>query len=145
MHPDRPHTTTNPDGTHATHVTTPGGVDARTAEQIRQDAYRAGVADERARHKRNPLLSILIALLAVLGIAVVALAIWRGSFTGAGRTLDSATQDVAEDAKQVGAEVVDEAGEGMQDAGRTIERRGENAGAAPAGAPAQSPPAQPAP
>ena len=115
MHPDRPHTTVNPDGTHVTHVTT-AGVDARTAEQIRQDAYRAGVADERARHKRNPLLSILIAL-----------ALWKGSFTGAGNTLDSTTRDVAEDARQVGAEVVDEAGEGMQDAGRTVEQRGEQA------------------
>ena len=144
MHPDRPHTTTHPDGTHVTHVTTPAGVDARTAEQIRQDAYRAGVADEKARHKRNPLLSILIALAAVLGLAVLVLWAMNGfSFTGAGRTLDTATQDVAEDARQVGAEVVDEAGEGMQDAGRTIEQRGENAGAAPAaGAPAQTAPAQ---
>ena len=141
MHSDRPHTTVNPDGTHVTHVTTPAGVDARTAEQIRQDAYRAGVADERARHKRNPLLSILIALLAVLGLAVIALAIWRGSFTGAGDTLDSTTRDVAEDARQVGAEVVDEAGEGMQDAGRTVERRGEQAQEG-GGAPAPSAPAQ---
>ena len=126
------HTPHTPDGRPVVHPTT--GVDARTAEQIRKDAYKAGVADERARHKRNPLLTILIALLAVLGIVVVVLAITRGSFTGAGRTLDEATQDVAEDARQVGAEVVDETGEGLQDAGRTIEQRGEQDQAAPAGA-----------
>ena len=146
--PDNPHTThptTAGDGSvhHVTNTHTPSAVDARVAEQIRKDAYKAGVADERARHKRNPLLTILIALLAVVGLAVVALAIWRGSFSEAGRDLDSATQDVAEDARGVGREVVDETGEGLQDAGRTIEQRGEQAQGQPA-APAGSA-AQPAP
>jgi hypothetical protein len=147
--PDHPHTNTNTTTTtgdgavhHVTHTPTPGGVDARVAEQIRKDAYKAGVADEKARHKRNPLLTILIALLAVLGVAVVVLAVTRGSFTGAGRTLDAATQDVAEDAREVGREVADETGEGLQDAGRTIEERGEQA---PAGTQPARPAAQPAP
>jgi hypothetical protein len=102
------------------------GVDGRTAEQIRQDAYRAGVADERARHRRNPLLTILIALLAVLGLVLVVLYFVNNrSFSGAGRTLDEAAGVAGEQVEAGAREAADEAGEGLQDAGRAIEQRGE--------------------
>ena len=75
MRPDHPHTNTPVTGAdrtvHHVHNPAPAGVDPHLADQIRKDAYKAGVADERARHKRNPLLSILIALAAVLGLAVL--------------------------------------------------------------------------
>ena len=125
-----------------------GAVDNRTLEEVRRDAYQRGVADERARHKRNPLVTLLIALCAVLGVAVVGLAVWKGSFSGAGQTLDRTAEEVTEEARGAASEVADETGEALQDTGRTIESRGEaeqgaqpaqaqpQGGAAP-GAPAQ--------
>ena len=146
--PNRTTTTTTPtDSTvhHVTHANTPSGVDARVAEQIRKDAYKAGVADEKARHKRNPILSILIALLAVFGL--VALVLWAingFSFTRSGEVLDR-TADRAEDqAAAASREVADEAGEGLQDLGRTVEQKGE-AGQAPPATPAPGQPSAPAP
>jgi hypothetical protein len=129
---------------HVTHTNTPSGVDARVAEQIRKDAYKAGVADEKARHKRNPLVSILIALLAVFGL--VALVLWAingFSFTRSGEVLDRTADRAEEQAKVVGAEVADETGEGLQDIGRTVEQKGEQ-GQAAGQAPAQPAPAAPA-
>ena len=120
-------------------------VDTRSLEEVRRDAYQRGVADERARHKRNPLVTILIALCAVLGVAVIALAIWRGSFSGAGETLDRTAGQAAEQARVAGSEIADETGEAMQDTGRTLETRGETAQAGGAPQPAQPQPAQPQP
>lgn len=126
-------------------------VDTRSLEDVRRDAYQRGVADERARHKRNPLISILIALCAVLGIAVIGLAIWKGSFSGAGQTLDQTADQAADQARVAGREVADESGEALQDAGRNLEVRGEaaqNGASAPATQPAPGaaqPQAAPAP
>ena len=136
--------TTAPDGSvhPVSHTNTaPAGVDARVAEQIRKDAYKAGVADERARHKRNPIITIIVALLAVFGL--VGLVLWAingFSFTRSGEVLDRTTERAEEQAEAASREVADEAGEGLQDLGRNVEQRGEQeqAGQAP-------PPAQPAP
>ena len=119
-------------------------VDARSLEEVRRDAYQRGVADERARHKRNPLVTILIALCAVLGVAVIALAIWKGSFSGAGETLDQGRDRVAEEARTAASEVADETGEAMQDTGRTLETRGETAQGTPQAPSTAQPATQPA-
>jgi hypothetical protein len=120
-------------------------IDAKALEDVRRDAHARGVAEERARHKRNPLVTILIALCAVLGIAVIALAVWKGSFSGAGETLDKTAGQAAEQARAGANEVADETGEALQDGGRTLESRGE-AGQGGSTAPAPAPaPAQPAP
>ena len=120
-------------------------VDNASLEEVRRDAYQRGVADERARHKRNPLVSVLIALCAVLGVAVIALAIWKGSFSGAGETLDNTASEAADQARVAGREVADESGEALQDAGRNLEVQGEGAQTPPAAQPAGQPQPQPAP
>ena len=127
-HPDRVRT----DRVHGTSTTdrvvTQPGVDPSVAKDIRRDAYERGRADERSRHKRNPLLTLLIAVAAVFGLAVIGLYIYNGgSFTETGRDLDAVTERAQDEAAQVGAEVADEAGEAMQDTGRVVEQRGEQA------------------
>jgi hypothetical protein len=122
-------------------TTAASGLDSKALEDVRRDAYQRGVAEERAKHKRNPLISILIALVAVLGIAVIALAVWKGSFSEAGRTLDATAGQAADQARVAGREVADEGGEALQDAGRNLEVRGEQ-GQQQGQPPAQQPPAQ---
>lgn len=101
--------------------------DPSLTKEVRRDAYERGRADERSRHKRNPLLTFLIVLAAAVGIVVTFLAIQQGSFSGAGRVLDREAREVREVAGQAGAEVADEAGEAMQDTGRRVEQTGESA------------------
>jgi hypothetical protein len=138
-HPDRVRT----DGAHGVHggerVVHQPVVDPAITKEVRRDAYERGRQDERSRHKRNPLLTLLIAIAAIFGLVVIGLYIYNGgSFTETGRDLDAVTARGAQEAREAGAEVADEAGEGLQDVGRRVEREGE--GAAP---PASEP--QPAP
>jgi hypothetical protein len=101
--------------------------DPTLTKEVRRDAYERGRADERSRHKRNPLLTFLIVLAAAIGLVVTFLAVREGGFSGAGQVIDREAQEAAELAKRQGAEVADEAGEGLQDAGRRVEREGEAA------------------
>jgi hypothetical protein len=104
------------------HTTDPG-----LTKEVRRDAYERGRADERSRHKRNPLLTFLIVLAAAVGIVVTFLAVREGSFSGAGRVIDQEAQELRGSAARAGAEAADEAGEAMQDTGRVVEQRGEQA------------------
>ena len=107
--------------------------DPGVTKEIRRDAYERGRQDERSRHKRNPILTLLIAIAAVFGLFVIGLYIYNGgSWTRTGQTLDTVTERTAEEAREVGAEVADETGEGLQDVGRRVEQEGEGGGAAPA-------------
>lgn len=107
--------------------------DPGLTKEVRKDAYERGRADERARHKRNPLLTFLIALAAIFGLAVIGLYIYNGgSFTETGRDLDQVTNRAQQEAAEAGREVADETGEGLQDVGRRVEQEGEGAQPQPA-------------
>ena len=60
---------------------------ALTDKDLR-DAYDRGRRDEAVRHKRNWLWTIVEALLALVGVVVLALAALNGSFERGGRVLD---------------------------------------------------------
>jgi hypothetical protein len=114
--------------------------DPGLTKEVRKDAYERGRADERSRHKRNPLLTFLIALAAIFGLAVIGLYIYNGgSFTETGRDLDQITNRAQQEAAQAGREVADEAGEGLQDVGRRVEQEGESGSARQQPAPAPGP------
>ena len=112
--------------------------DPGLTKEVRKDAYERGRADERSRHKRSPLLTFLIALAAIVGLAVTGLYIYnRGSGVETGRDIDQLTNRAQQEAVEASREVADEAGEGLQDVGRRVEQEGE------AGQPQSQP--QPAP
>lgn len=114
------------------HTTDPG-----LTKEVRRDAYERGRADERSRHKRNPLLTFLIVLAAAIGLVVTFLAVREGGFSGAGQVIDREAQAAREAAARAAAEATDETGEALQDTGRRVEERGEAAQQ-----PASPPPSQ---
>lgn len=117
-------------------------VDPGVTREVRKDAYERGRADERSKHKRNPLLTILIALAAVFGLGVLGLYIYNGgSFTKTGEDLEAVEGRIATEAREAGREVADETGEALQDGGRELEAVGEGGSAGPP----EPAPAQPAP
>jgi hypothetical protein len=135
-HPDRVRTDARE--VHTERVVTQPVADPAITKEIRRDAYERGRQDERSRHKSHPFLMLLLLIAALFGAAVLGLYIYKGgSFTRAGQTLDSVTARGAEQAREAGAEVADEAGEGLQDVGRRVEQEGETA--AGGGQPAPSP------
>ena len=73
-------------------------------------AYEKGRRDERSRHRSHPILTLVVAVIALVGGAMIFLAAREGSFAQGGRVMDAqlatasqtaqvATQDVARDAK----------------------------------------------
>ena len=87
--------------------------DVHEAEATRAEvdaAYDKGRRDERARHRSHPILGLLVAIVALVGGAMLFLAVREGSFTEGGRVMDAqiaaasgqaqvASQDVAQTAR----------------------------------------------
>ena len=84
-----------------------------------RDAYDRGRRDEAVRHKRNWLLTIAAALLALVGLIVLVLAAINGSFARGGTVIDrqlsiavdqaepavrNAASEAAEEIREVGAD-----------------------------------------
>ena len=66
-----------------------------------RDAYDRGRADEAVRHKRNWLMTILGALLALVGLVVLVLAALNGSFARGGAVIDRQLSIAADQAAPV--------------------------------------------
>jgi hypothetical protein len=77
-----------------------GDVRERTlGDKDLRDAYDRGRADEAVRHKRNWLLTIVSALLALVGLIVLILAALNGSFARGGAVIDQQLSIAAENAE----------------------------------------------
>ena len=95
-----------------------------------EHAYDRGRHDERKRHHSHPILGLIIAALAILGVGAVYLGLHEGSFSKAGQVVDAklATADAklatAADRTQVAslgaAQKVADAGSAAQQAGQTL-------------------------
>lgn len=79
-----------------------------------RDAYERGRVDERSRHKRNWLLTILSTLLALVGVVVLVLAALNGSFQRAGAVIDRQLSIAADQAEPTVRNAASEAGEAIQ-------------------------------
>jgi hypothetical protein len=89
-----------------------------------RDAYAAGVRqglrEARARRRGHPVLGLLVALVAVAGAAMLALAAHEGSFSRGGQVVDQNLSVAADQAKSAGADAVSKTGQAIENAGAAI-------------------------
>lgn len=72
---------------------------APSAADIRA-AYDRGRRDERARHRRSPVMALTVGAAALVGGAVLALAVLEGSFQNGGAVVDQQMSKAAQQASQ---------------------------------------------
>lgn len=101
-----------------------GALTARELQREIDAAYQRGRDDQRRAQRSNPLLTILVVLLAVLGGAVIFLAIQNRGFSGAGAVLDRSASQAADEVREGTVQARDAAGETAQDAGAAIQGAG---------------------
>lgn len=105
----------------------PGAPDALDKADLRE-AYERGRRDERAARKRHPLLMSVTFLLALVGVALLALAAVNGSFAGGGGVVDAKLNIAADRAGPAVSQAASNAGQSLRDAGKSAKARVENAG-----------------
>jgi Tfp pilus assembly protein PilX len=81
-----------------------------------RDAYDRGRSDEAVRHKRNWLLTIVTALLALIGLIVLVLAALNGSFARGGAVIDQQLSLAADQAEPAVRNAASEAAEEIREA-----------------------------
>lgn len=105
--------------------------DAPVGPPDQRDAFAAGKREgrreERARHHGHPLIGLLVAVVAVIGAAMLALAVREGSFTKGGQVVDQNLSAAAGQAQTAGAGALAKTGQAIQDAGQSIQQTASNA------------------
>ncbi|WP_374469192.1 hypothetical protein [Phenylobacterium sp.] len=86
-----------------------------------REAYERGRRDERATRKRHPVLMTLTVIAAAVGLALMALAAFNGSFSGAGRVVDKNLTVAADRAEPAVRDAASNAGQAIQGAGRSVD------------------------
>lgn len=97
-------------------------VEGATKADLRR-AYDRGREDERKRHHSHPILGLVIAAAAVIGIGAIYMGFHEGSFSRAGQVVDSnlaVAADKTQVASQGAAQKVADAGSAAQQAGQTL-------------------------
>lgn len=87
---------------------------------------REGYREERGRHRGHPLIGLLVALVAVAGAAMLALAVHEGSFTKGGQVVDQNLAAAAGQAQSAGAGALNKTGQAIQNAGATLQQQASN-------------------
>lgn len=93
-----------------------------------RDAYERGRRDERAARKRHPLLMTVTFLLALIGVALLALAAVNGSFASGGGVVDEKLNIAADGAGPALGQAASNAGQSLRDAGQSARSRLASAG-----------------
>ena len=93
-----------------------------------REAYERGRKDERAARKRHPLMMTVTFLLALVGVALLAMAAVNGSFGRAGGVVDQQLNVAADRAAPAVNEAASNAGQSLRDAGAAAKARADNAG-----------------
>jgi hypothetical protein len=93
-----------------------------------REAFAAGrrLGHREARHRRrrgHPMIGLLLALVAVAGAAMLALAVREGSFARGGQVVDQNLSAAAGQAQNAGADAIARTGEAIHHAGASLERK----------------------
>jgi hypothetical protein len=102
-------------------------VDARDKADLRE-AYERGRRDARAQRRRHPLGMGITFLLALVGVALLALAAINGSFGRAGGVVDTQLNVAADRAAPALGDAADRAGQRLREAGQSAKSRDETSG-----------------
>ena len=96
-------------------------------DEGRRDQRRVDRAEARAHRRRGGvgLVSVLVVLVAALGVLWLILAAREGSFAGGGAVVDQKVAEVTAPARVAANEAVDRTGAAVQNAGQTLESQGE--------------------
>ena len=96
-------------------------------ERAEKAAYQRGLRDGVRAKRNNPILTILVLILAIFGVVVGVFAIMEGSFQGGGARVDRTLGVAAVEARDSGGELAQDAGQALQTAGAEVERDAEAA------------------
>jgi hypothetical protein len=83
-------------------------------------AYERGRQDERASRRRHPVMMTLTVIAAVIGVVLLALAAYNGSFTRAGGVVDQNLTVAADRAEPAVRDAAADAGQTLRDAGQSV-------------------------
>jgi hypothetical protein len=86
-----------------------------------REAYERGRRDERATRKRHPILMTFTFVAAAVGLALLALAAFNGSFSGAGQVVDKNLTVAADRAEPAVRDAASSAGQTLREAGRSAD------------------------
>jgi hypothetical protein len=89
-----------------------------------RDAYERGRRDERARRRGSPLLTLVILIVAAVGVALVYLAAREGSFGRGGQVVDHTLSQATQQVRPA----VGRAGNALEKAGRSLKDSSSGAG-----------------
>lgn len=87
---------------------------------------REGRREERARHHGHPVIGLLVAVVAVIGAAMLALAVREGSFSKGGQVVDQNLSSAAGQAQTAGADALAKTGQAIRSAGASIQQTASN-------------------
>jgi hypothetical protein len=84
---------------------------------------RLGHREARLRRRRHPVIGLLVGVVALAGVAMLALAAREGSFARGGQVVDQNLSAAAGRAQNAGADAIAKTGQAMQNAGASLERK----------------------
>jgi len=84
---------------------------------------RLGRHEARLRRRRHPMIGLLVAIVALAGAAMMALAVHEGSFARGGQVVDQNLQSAAGQAQNAGADALARTGQAIQSAGASLEHK----------------------
>lgn len=86
-------------------------------------AYQRGRRDERSARRRSPLLSLAVAVVAIVGAGTLVLAAREGSFASGGQVVDHQLQIATGQAELTTRDAAAATGEAVHDAGTHLRNR----------------------